>query len=99
MQVEQRHVTTIRLHDAKGSDFFLLRDGRDYQLRIVSDEDVVNIQLTLQDLHRLSQQLIQASVPVPDQFRPPVKQEAVSYTTPTPPARPHWALSDWLGFN
>lgn len=63
MEVDQKHITTIRLHDAKGSDFQLVRDGRDYQLRIVSHENVVNITLGQKDLLRLCQQIIQVELP------------------------------------
>jgi hypothetical protein len=72
MEVDQKHVTTIRLHDAKGSDIRLSREGHDYQLRLATVGDggvsvrdvnnVVNITLGHQDVRKLWEQIIQLEV-------------------------------------
>jgi hypothetical protein len=62
MDVDQKHVTTIRLHDAKGSDIRLCREGHDYQLRLASANNVVNITLGLQDVRKLWEQIIQLEI-------------------------------------
>ncbi len=62
MEVEQKHITTIRLHDAKGSDIQLVKDGEDYQLRLSSNHNVVNICLGFEDVRKLCQQIWQMDV-------------------------------------
>jgi hypothetical protein len=62
MEVDQKHITTIRLHDAKGSDIQLLKDGDDYQLRLASSNNVVNICLGSQDVRKICQQIMQMDV-------------------------------------
>ncbi len=59
MEVNQKYVTTIRLHDAKGSEIHLTKKGEDYQLQLAAAKHVVNITLALPDLRRLCQQLVQ----------------------------------------
>ena len=62
MEVDQKHITTIRMHDAKGSDIALTRDGQDYQLQLSSNSNVVNISLGHQDVRKLCQQIIQLDI-------------------------------------
>lgn len=62
MEVDQKHITTIRLHDAKGSDIQLVKDGDDYQLRLASNNNVVNICLGFQDVRKICQQIWQMDV-------------------------------------
>src|SRR5712691_8130539 len=59
MEVDQKHITTIRMHDAKGSDVVLLKNGQDYQLKMVSSDNVVYILLGYHDVRKLCQQIIQ----------------------------------------
>jgi hypothetical protein len=59
MDVDQKHITTIRLHDAKGSDIDIVKDGEDYQLRLASNNNVVNICLGWHDLRKICQQIMQ----------------------------------------
>ncbi len=59
MEVDQKHVTTIRMHDAKGCDIRLGKDANDYQLQLASGSSVVNITLGFNDLRKLCQQMIQ----------------------------------------
>jgi len=74
MEVDQKHVTTIRLHDAKGGDIRLVKDGRDFELRLCSDHNVVSISLGFHDVRKLWQQIVQldveenwkATVPAPE---------------------------------
>ena len=58
MQVDQRHITTIRMHDAKGCDIQLTKDGDDYQLQLSSANHVVNIALGLPEMRKLCQQIV-----------------------------------------
>lgn len=77
MEVDQKHITTIRMHDAKGADIHLVKDGCDYMLKLSSPTTVVNITLGLHDVRKLCQEIVQmdveeswktqpAAVPVPD---------------------------------
>ena len=59
MEVDQKHITTIRLHDAKGGDIRLTRENNDYQLQLTSAQTVVNITLGHPDLRKLCQQIVQ----------------------------------------
>ena len=59
MEVDQKYVTTIRLHDAKGSEIRLGKKGDDYQLQMASGNNVVNITLGFQDVRKLCQQIVQ----------------------------------------
>ncbi len=59
MHVDQKHVTTIRLHDAKGGDIQLMKDGKDYRLQLSSETTIVNISLGLEDMRKLCQQMVQ----------------------------------------
>jgi hypothetical protein len=49
----------IRMHDAKGSDIVIFKDGLNYQLQLASSNNMVNISLGLQDVRKLCQQLVQ----------------------------------------
>lgn len=62
MEVDQKHITTIRMHDAKGGDIHLVKEGADYQLQLSSKNNVVNISLGLQDVRKLCQQIIQLDI-------------------------------------
>jgi hypothetical protein len=59
MEVDQKHITMIRIHDAKGSDILLFKDGVNYQLQLASSSHMVNITLGLADVRKLCQQLVQ----------------------------------------
>lgn len=59
MEVDQKYITTIRMHDAKGSEIHLTRKGEDYQLQLASSQHVVNISLGFQDVRRLCRQILQ----------------------------------------
>lgn len=58
MDVDQKHITTIRLHDAKGCDVGVVKDGPDYQLQLSSSQHQVNITLGAHEVRRLCQQLM-----------------------------------------
>jgi hypothetical protein len=58
MDVDQKHITTIRMHDAKGSDIRLTKEGHDYQLSLVSASNVVHITLAYQDVRKLWEQIV-----------------------------------------
>lgn len=62
MLVDQKHITTVRMHDAKGSDVVLVKEGDEYHLRLSSSNNLVNISLGAADLRKLCQQLIQLDV-------------------------------------
>lgn len=57
MQIDQRHVTTVNLHDGRSRDFLLQPDGRGYKLSLVSRDDVVHVLLSPHDLTKLRQEL------------------------------------------
>jgi hypothetical protein len=59
MEVSQKHITTIRIHDAQGSDVSLVKEGQEYQLRMVSEDNVVTIVLGSHNVRKLCQQLMQ----------------------------------------
>lgn len=59
MEVDQKYITTIRMHDAKGSEIQLTKKGEDYQLQLASTQHVVNISLGFQDVRRLCRQILQ----------------------------------------
>jgi hypothetical protein len=59
MEVDQKQITTIRLHDAKGGDVRLSKEGNDYQLQLTSANTVVNISMGHADIRRLCQQIMQ----------------------------------------
>jgi exoribonuclease II len=59
MEVDQKHITMIRMHDAKGSDIVIFKDGPNYQLQLASSNNMVNISLGAQDVRKLCQQLVQ----------------------------------------
>ena len=58
MDVDQKHITTIRMHDAKGCEVCLVKDGHDYQLQLSSSHHQVNITLGVHEIRRLCQQLM-----------------------------------------
>jgi hypothetical protein len=47
------------MHDAKGSDIRLTKEGEDYQLQLASSHNVVNITLGVRDVRTLCQRLVQ----------------------------------------
>jgi hypothetical protein len=62
MEVDQKHITTIRMHDAKGGEVTVVKEGSDYHLRLVSQNNVVNITLGGQDVRKLCQQLVRLDI-------------------------------------
>ncbi len=63
MLVDQKHITTVRMHDAKGSDVQLVKEAdNEYHLRLTSRNNMVNITLGSGDLRKLCQQLIQLDI-------------------------------------
>jgi hypothetical protein len=81
MEVDQKHITTIRMHDAKGSDVVVSKDGYDYQLQLVSQHNMVTITLGGQDLRKLCQQLMQLDIEEnwKSHFVPPAVPEGKSF--------------------
>lgn len=59
MEVEQKRVTIIRLHDAKGCDIRLTKEGTEFQLQLSSGANEVNITLGHDDIRSLCHQLVQ----------------------------------------
>jgi hypothetical protein len=62
MEVDQKHITTVRLNDGKGCDVCVTKEGQDYCLRMVSSQHVVNIMLNYGDIRKLCQQLVNLDV-------------------------------------
>jgi hypothetical protein len=105
MQIDQRHVTTVNLHDGRARDLVLLEDGRGYRLSWVSREDIVHVLLSEQDLRKLRHELARTEVkdgrkephPVPEP-RPVV--EVAEPCAPAPQSYHfQWSTMDWLSFN
>jgi hypothetical protein len=61
MQIEQRHVTTVNLHDSKARDFVVFRDPRGCKISCVTRDEVLNVVLSYQDFQRLCQTVVQPS--------------------------------------
>jgi hypothetical protein len=59
MQIEQRHVTTVNLHDSKARDFVVFRDPRGCKISCVTRDEVLNVLLSYQDFQRLCQTVVQ----------------------------------------
>src|SRR5262249_54447688 len=57
MQIDQRHVTTVNLHDGSSRDFVLQPDCLGYKLILESPDDVVHILLSPHDLTKLRHEL------------------------------------------
>src|SRR5215468_10853862 len=105
MQIDQRQVTTVNLHDGRARDLVLLEDGRGYRLSWVSREDIVHVHLSDQDLHKLRHELARTEMKegkkdprsVPE---PRAKVEVVEPCAPTPQTYHfQWSTLDWLSFN
>ena len=98
MEVEQKHITTIRMHDAKGSEVCLHRDGQDYHLKMVSSDNIVNIVLGHQDIRKLALQIVQLDIQ--ENWRPhiiPTPPEPRSFFFGEEPRTNHRdAMSDWF---
>ena len=58
MHIEQRHVTTVNLHDGKARDFVVFRDGRGCKVSALARDEVLNVFLSCQDFQRLGQTLV-----------------------------------------
>ena len=95
MEVDQRHITTIRLHDAKGSDIYLAKEGEEYQLQLASSNNVVNITLGLEDVRKLCQQLVKLDVEEnwKSHFAPP--PELKSFFSNGTPRPFHETMASW----
>jgi hypothetical protein len=70
MEVDQKHITMIRMHDAKNSDVAIFKDGPNYQLQLASSNNMVSISLGMQDVRKLCQQLVQLDME--ENWRAPV---------------------------
>jgi len=62
MEVDQKHITTIRMHETKGTSITLKKCDADYQLKLSSEQHVVNVTLSLNDVRKLCHELVQADV-------------------------------------
>jgi hypothetical protein len=97
MQVDQRHITTIRMHDAKGCDIQLAKDGDDYQLQLSSANHVVNISLGLPEMRKLCQQIVQLDME--ESWRqhaaPPPEYKSYFFNGSSPRIYPD-ALAGWF---
>ncbi len=58
MELDQKHITTIRMHDAKGADVRLTREGLNYQLCLKSSSNIVNITLSHDEARKLWEQFL-----------------------------------------
>jgi len=96
MEVDQKHITTIRLHDAKGSDIAICKQGQDYHLKMVSSDNVVNIVLGGHDVRKLCQQIVQLDIQ--ENWRPhvvaPVEYRSFFFGEEPRPQRE--SMSDWF---
>lgn len=96
MDVDQKHITTIRLHDAKGCDVTLSKDGHDFQLQLASSHHQVNITLGAQEIRRLCQQLVRLDLE--ENWRSPtfVPPEPRSFFFNGAPRNYQDAMSSWF---
>jgi hypothetical protein len=110
MQIDQRHVTTVNLHDGRSRDFLLQPDGRGYKLSLVSRDDVVHILLSPHDLTKLRQELGKTDFHDARDLREGKearKEHAPKAAKERPDEEPgdagsyifQWSTLDWLSFN
>jgi hypothetical protein len=98
MQVDQKQVTTVNLHDGKPRDFVLLRDDRGYKLTAVSRDEVVSLLLTPRDLHKLRQEVAGHDALDHICHATPLDQ-CITATLPVEHADRQYDILDWLSFN
>lgn len=96
MEVDQKHVTTIRLHDAKGCDIQMVREGSDYHLRLSSPSTVVNLSLGLAEVRRLCQELVQLDLEESWKSQPAPQPESRSVFFNGTPRYFHEAMAHWF---
>jgi|GEM_PF-4522295 len=65
MQIEQRRITRIDLHDGKARCFVLQREDPGYKLSAVSKDDVLHIVCSAQDLQRMRQEVMRPEYATP----------------------------------
>jgi hypothetical protein len=95
MEIQQKHITTIRMHDAKGCDMQLCKEGQDYQLQLSSAQNVVTICMGLTDLRRLCQQIIQLEMDESWKSNSPPEFKSFIFNGS---ARPfHETVANWYG--
>lgn len=62
MEVDQKHITTIRMNESKNNSVALKKCENEYQLKLVSNENTVTITLGLSDVRKLCHDLVQLDV-------------------------------------
>jgi hypothetical protein len=113
VRVERRHVTTVALHPSQAREFTLSKDDHGYKLSSVSKEEVVTVQLSPYDFHKLRQQVakwewrdVRRDYSTAITTTPPALSatETCEVAVPVAPAVAAatvspWGGIDWLGFN
>lgn len=94
MKVDQKHITTIHMHDAKGGDVHVVKDGADYRLQLSSETTVVNITLGIQDMRKLCQRLVQLDLE--ETWKPTAAPEFRSTFFPATSRYLHDAMASWF---
>ena len=97
MDVDQKHITTIRMHDAKGCEICLVKDGQDYVLQLSSSHHQVNITLGEHEVRRLCQHLVRMDVE--ENWRAPAytpPAESRSFFFHTAPRTYQDAMASWF---
>lgn len=64
MDIDQKQITVIRLHDARGCDINLCKEGEDnYRLQLSAGNNVVNISLGQADVRKICHQILDLESP------------------------------------
>ncbi len=88
MHIDQRHVTTIDLHDGKAHEVSVRPDDRGYRLSLTTRDGVLTILLSADDLRRLGRALGREGGTTPAGGG--AGAAAVNY---------QWSEADWLSYN
>ncbi len=96
MEVDQKYITNVRLHDAKGSEIRVVKEGDDYHLQLVSAHSVVNISMGPRDLRRLGREIVKLDIDDTEKNRLTCPPEFKSFFPNGMPRSFHDAMGSWL---
>jgi hypothetical protein len=96
VEVDQKYITNVRLHDAKGSEIRVVKEGDDYHLQLVASHSVVNISMGPRDLRKLGREVGKLDLEEGDKSRYTCPPEFKSYFPNGMPRSFHDAMASWL---
>ncbi len=96
MEVDQKYITNVRLHDAKGSEIRIVKEGDDYHLQLVSQQSVVNISMGPRDVRKLGREIAKLSIEETDPVRAACPPEFKTFFPNGMPRSFHDAMASWL---